>query len=183
MTTSKQQVTVSPFIWNALREHGLPKAIEQLRIKVKEQKIARRLSLLSPASTAGRLSERTMEVIDRDLNYAEPRQPQLPLWHPPYDLRFEHNANGPFFRMNFDDDVRGLTINTSHRFFSDVYNSPFGTPETRTAIEIMLFCLGDASISSKFARSEMVASWSRRLDAALSMLASHTSIHNEEDEN
>lgn len=42
VTTSKQQVSVSTEIWDALREAGLHKAIEQLRGKVRSTKLKRR---------------------------------------------------------------------------------------------------------------------------------------------
>ena len=41
VTTSKQQVTVSPEMWDCLREAGLPKAIEHLRAKVRTAKAER----------------------------------------------------------------------------------------------------------------------------------------------
>ncbi|TCL68445.1 ATP-binding protein [Rhizobium sp. BK251] len=41
VTTSKQQVTVSPSVWDALRQAGLHKAIEQLRAKVRIAKTAK----------------------------------------------------------------------------------------------------------------------------------------------
>ncbi|KQS82597.1 ATP-binding protein [Rhizobium sp. Leaf383] len=41
VTTSKQQVSVSDQIWDALRQAGMHKAIEQLRSKVKEAKLNR----------------------------------------------------------------------------------------------------------------------------------------------
>ena len=43
VTTSKQQVSVSAAIWDALREAGLHKAIEQLRGKVRSAKLKRRI--------------------------------------------------------------------------------------------------------------------------------------------
>jgi hypothetical protein len=42
ITTSKQQVTVSERIWDILKQNGVPKAIEQLRGKVKEIKAKRK---------------------------------------------------------------------------------------------------------------------------------------------
>jgi hypothetical protein len=41
VTTSKQQVTVSPAMWDQLREAGLHKAIEHLRAKVRTAKVER----------------------------------------------------------------------------------------------------------------------------------------------
>jgi hypothetical protein len=48
VTTSKQQVSVSPAVWDALRQSGLHKAIEQLRAKVREAKLAKQ----APGRTA-----------------------------------------------------------------------------------------------------------------------------------
>lgn len=42
VTTSKQQVSVSSAVWDALREAGLHKAIEQLRAKVRSAKLVRK---------------------------------------------------------------------------------------------------------------------------------------------
>ncbi|ESY17002.1 hypothetical protein X749_31425 [Mesorhizobium sp. LNJC391B00] len=42
VTTSKQQVSVTPAVWDALREAGLHKAIEQLRGKVRSAKLEQR---------------------------------------------------------------------------------------------------------------------------------------------
>lgn len=54
ITTSKQQVTVSSAIWDALREAGLHKAIEQLRGKVRSTKLEqRRIRSFDAAATEG----------------------------------------------------------------------------------------------------------------------------------
>lgn len=56
VTTSKQQVTVAPQMWDRLRTVGLHKAIEHLRSKVREAKAGRKkdiqsqLALLTPAT-------------------------------------------------------------------------------------------------------------------------------------
>ncbi|MFQ6180347.1 ATP-binding protein [Sinorhizobium meliloti] len=62
VTTSKQQVSVSPAVWDALRQLGLHKAIEQLRAKVREAKLAKQPS-----------GQTTCEVI-RPLARAEPKE-------------------------------------------------------------------------------------------------------------
>lgn len=49
VTTSKQQVTVSPAMWDRLREAGLHKAVEHLRAKVRMAK-AERTRVVEPAS-------------------------------------------------------------------------------------------------------------------------------------
>jgi hypothetical protein len=68
VTTSKQQVTVSPLMWDLLRQAGLPKAIEQLRAKVREAKLTQRTKSLFTAPSY-RASERAMSAA------ASPRLP------------------------------------------------------------------------------------------------------------
>lgn len=53
ITTAKQQVTVSDYVWETLRQAGVPKAIEQLRGRVRELKQERR-EALEAAQTAGK---------------------------------------------------------------------------------------------------------------------------------
>lgn len=60
ITTSKQQVTVSERIWDILKQHGVPKAIEQMRGKVSELKKLRREAAESPAPGEERPSEEAM---------------------------------------------------------------------------------------------------------------------------
>ena len=62
VTTSKQQVSVSAFGWDLLLQAGLPKAIEQLRAKVKEAKLERQARALSPPPGDRRLSDRATSV-------------------------------------------------------------------------------------------------------------------------
>lgn len=54
VTTSKQQVTVSPAMWDRLREAGLHKAIEHLRAKVRLAK-SERARALEPTSAVGEI--------------------------------------------------------------------------------------------------------------------------------
>ena len=53
VTTSKQQISVSPKMWDRLREVGLQKAIEQLRGKVQSAKVERR-----PRTAGGDLGDK-----------------------------------------------------------------------------------------------------------------------------
>ena len=118
VTTSKQQVTVSPLIWDRLREAGLPKAIEQLRNKVKEVKAERRQEALSPGAGEQRLSERAMTIAGA-MGVAGNDQDQwnLALRVSPYRLEYEHLVGHPFFRVDREHGARTLHLNTAHRFF------------------------------------------------------------------
>jgi hypothetical protein len=165
VTTSKQQVTVSPWIWEQLKIAGLDKAIEQLRHKVKEAKIERRLDALTPALGDHRLSERVMALTDD----ASPQQGVLPLAHP-YEVRFDYIPEGPFFRFDLHIGGRLLRLNTAHRFYGDLYEAPGATPEMRAALEVLLFSLGNELLE----RTDLdLEAWSRRLELALTMLGEH----------
>lgn len=53
VTTSKQQVSLSPEMWDRLRMAGLPKAIEHLRSKVRAAKVERQPTVSTPVIEAG----------------------------------------------------------------------------------------------------------------------------------
>lgn len=60
ITTSKQQVTVSDRIWDILKQHGIPKAIEQLRGKVREMRQRRKEEAEAAKKGESRPSEDAM---------------------------------------------------------------------------------------------------------------------------
>lgn len=183
VTTSKQQVTVSAAIWDQLRMAGLPKAIEQLRNKVREAKMARRVAVLSPESGRTRLSERTMSD-SRQLAHVSESQLDLGLKLTPYNLRFESRIGAPFFRVDRHAAARSLYLNTTHRFFTDIYDAPASTDELRAALEIFLFSFGDVLLSNDQSHddgSEQVRRWSQRLERALAVMATHLANGDDQD--
>ena len=181
VTTSKQQVTVSPFAWDLLLQAGLPKAIEQLRTKVKEAKLDRRARALSPAPGEHRLSERAMGAPPP----VEGEQGSLDLRPPRYRTMLERRPDDPFFQIDQTSSGRTLRLNTAHRFFTDIYDAPTATLELRAALEVLLFAFGDAVLANPGANdgpaAEQLVPWSRRLNQALEMLASHLLSGEEED--
>lgn len=178
VTTSKQQVTVSRFIWDVLYVAGLPRAVEQLRLKVKEAKAKRQMELLEPAPGERRLSERAMSKATT-LAAGTEVNPQwdLSLRVAPYRVLFEFERLAPFFRVDRSQGARTLHLNTAHRFFGEIYQSASATPELQTALEVLLFALGDTLLNepaeNATANAQRLAAWSRRLDLALSILADH----------
>lgn len=180
VTTSKQQVTVTPRIWDVLRERGLPKAIEQLRAKVKEAKLERRQAMLAPPPGTTRLSESAMQVA-ASLAGGDPsgagKQMGLPLRPHGYRMAVEHCPGAPFFRVGDADGEHALHLNSAHRFFQDVYDGPASTSDLRSALEVLLFCIGDTILAvdtpARLVHEAAVQSWSRRLEAALEMLSEH----------
>jgi Histidine kinase-, DNA gyrase B-, and HSP90-like ATPase len=181
VTTSKQQVTVSPFAWDLLLQAGLPKAIEQLRTKVKDAKLDRRARALSPAPGEHCLSERAMGVPPP----VEGEQGSLNLRPPRYRTMLERRPDDPFFQIDQTSSGRTLRLNTAHRFFTDIYDAPTATPELRAALEVLLFAFGDAVLANPGPNggpaAEQLFPWSRRLNQALEMLASHLLSGEEED--
>jgi hypothetical protein len=67
ITTSKQQVTVSDRIWEILKVAGVPKAIEQLRGKVKELKAKIKEERDAAKEGAKRAAEEAMEAAKKNL--------------------------------------------------------------------------------------------------------------------
>lgn len=60
ITTAKQQVTISERIWDILKQHGVPKAIEQMRKRVAELKQQRKEEAENPPPGEERPSEEAM---------------------------------------------------------------------------------------------------------------------------
>lgn len=177
VTTSKQQVTVSQFIWDRLREAGLPKAIEQLRNKVRDAKMERRLAAFAPPEGESRLSEKVMSQANLLTRDFDRQQLAFDLRVAPYALGFESVRGGAFFRTEHEAGRRRLLINTAHRFYEDIYSAPAVTDEVRASLEILLFTFGDAVLDGADSPSANavrdVVSWSRRLELALGMVANH----------
>jgi hypothetical protein len=154
VTTSKQQITVSPFIWDVLQQAGIPKAIEQMRNRLREAKAARRVQLLLAGrpETAGSAGETD-----------DAEQCQLPLRPIGYRLSFEHEENEPFFKVSRESNSSVLHLNTAHSFFDLVYAAPFCTNEMRTALEALLLSTPGEDMIDKLC-------WSQRLHAELDVL-------------
>src|SRR5580658_5921560 len=185
VTTSKQQVTVSPFIWDLLRQAGLPKAIEQLRNKVKDAKTLRRVEALSPGEGERRLSERAMSAASAMSEGGSNPQWDLALRASPYRVEFEKAPKQPFFRVGRHNGARILYLNTAHKFYDEIYDSQISTPELRSALEILLFSFGDvlltAPVEEKERNQAQLTSWSNRLDAALGAFVAHLRIDEDQD--
>lgn len=97
----------------------------------------------------------------------------------PYDIAFEANPEGPFFRPDQLGSQKRLIINTSHPFYSQLYSVPAVSEATKNALEVLLFSFaeGELSVAEEMrrfyrnARSE----WSDRLHDSLDVLISKES--------
>jgi hypothetical protein len=93
----------------------------------------------------------------------------------PYQVRTESVVEGPFYRIVQEGGVRVLWINTAHRFYSALYGAADTTDQTRSALETLLWVLGESELETTdeyrtFIRSLRVQIWSPNLDIALAQL-------------
>lgn len=192
VTTSKQQVTVSDFIWDALQTAGMPKAIEQLRARVRLAKAARHVGALQGRGGTGQVASHVIERVDREDTPDE--CVGAPVWT--RSVTIEHEPEAPFFwttrsRPDGVTAVLILHVNTAHRFYATLYDGPQTSIESRSALEVLLFTMADTFLdpkgevsgySDEVAGQEAVAEWSERLDAALTLMAYHFDEGPEENE-
>jgi len=92
----------------------------------------------------------------------------------PYKVEREALIGAPFYRVAQVGSQRLLYLNTTHRFFTDVYSGPESAPRLRAALEIVLFVLGEAELDATderhlFYQGERFE-WSKLLEVALDRL-------------
>lgn len=95
----------------------------------------------------------------------------------PWDIEFKSIEEGPFFTPRRLGVQKVITINTSHPFYSKVYNE---ATMDRSAWEVLLFVLADGEIDSggdraTFYKAERMY-WSEMLRHALDHLVADTSV-------
>jgi hypothetical protein len=99
------------------------------------------------------------------------RQVEAEVKERPYKVTEESLKGAPFFRVEQVGPQKVLYLNTSHRFYRDVYAGDDSTPRLRAALEIVLFAIGVGEIDAiddrlLFYETERGA-WSTQLDLAL----------------
>jgi hypothetical protein len=98
----------------------------------------------------------------------------------PYSLTLASIPEGPFYRPERLGAQKVVVINTSHRFYSGLYNAPGVPAAVRSALEVLIFALADGELDAdgeflNFYRSAR-SDWSRRLDSALAALDANGSV-------
>jgi hypothetical protein len=118
-------------------------------------------------------AERVIEAVEKDR---------------PFRVEVEKNPEGPFYRVDFKGGQIVLLINSSHRFYTDVYAAVTGPDgaRIRQALEVLLFVLGKSEIDASDDRELFYQSerqeWSRRLNVALAKLGTLIDLTPEEPE-
>ncbi len=218
VSTSKQRVDVSDRLWEILKENGLPKALDHLRKKFREEK-AKIGAAQDAGETERRASEQAMEEADKvmprvSLPVAEKRAAQgrrrleqeaekrareggisreeaqreieAELGGKLYKVAQRPIPGGVFFEVEQIGGTKVLWLNTSCRFFQEVYSGPKSSPEVRAALEVLLFSIGDRKLEGRDELQAFYAyeipEWSKKLDFALAQLAQSVISPQEEQE-
>jgi len=91
-----------------------------------------------------------------------------------YKVAQESLPGLPFFRMSILGSTRVLWLNTSSRFFQEVYQGPNSNPAVRSALEVLLFSIGDrmldASDDLRDIYNHEIPQWSGKMEFALAQL-------------
>jgi hypothetical protein len=102
-------------------------------------------------------------------------QLRLELKKHPYKLAHENVPGGSFFRVEQLGGSTTLFLNTSHRFYVELYAGSDSSPGSRAALEVLLFSIGDCMNNApeqvRAIYDLELPEWSRRLDYALLQLS------------
>lgn len=100
----------------------------------------------------------------------------------PYKVQDESMPGAPFFRIAPVGGQKVLYLNTAHRFYSHVYAAPGITTRLRSALEILLWTIGECELDAepqsdkaRFYLNERLA-WSIGLETGLDLLDSVDSM-------
>jgi hypothetical protein len=102
------------------------------------------------------------------------RQLEVETTERPYRLETESLVGAPFFRVEQVGPQKVLYLNTTHRFYKDVYAGPDSSPRMRAGLEVVLFAIGACEIGAEDDRQTFYeterGAWSARLNSALAQL-------------
>lgn len=208
ITTSKQQIVVSDRMWDLLKDAGVLRAIEQMRrnwdsentttrterqakrrdseevmeesskfsdpipiVETAEREAQAQRNLENEANRRARENEQPIEEALSELEAEIDGQP--------YKVQEENVPGGAFYRPEQLGGQFILWINTSHRFFTDIYAGTDSTSDMRNALDLLLFTLGEAELNAvedkhRFYRTERQMRWTHKLTTLLELLETRT---------
>lgn len=199
VTTNKQQIVPSERIWTLLEQAGVKRAIDQMKkdmeedrakfdVKLEEKEKRASVQIMEDTESrkprspkreeeANRLFKQEVQKRARETN-RPPEQIQVELEAEVQGNRYrvaqDRVPGGPFFRVEQIGGQVVLTLNTSHRFYTDVYAGPESTPRLRAALELMLFVIGECKLDTTEERQEFyleeIQAWSIMLTSKLGEL-------------
>ncbi|MBV9783702.1 MAG: ATP-binding protein [Acidisphaera sp.] len=135
-------------------------------IVVRKQQLGEK-GLAQEAERRARVSGKPVEQVRQELEFE--------LRGKMYKVATESMPGAPFFRVDMFGGTKMLFLNTAHRFYRDVHSGLKSTPEVRSALEILLFAIGDRILDTTENLRDIyyheVPEWSKKLDYALAQLA------------
>jgi hypothetical protein len=150
-----------------------------------EELVRRRPQTVDDEEEAKENLEREVERIARENNLPEEvvrEAKEDEAESRPFKVERERSTDAPFYRVEQRGGQFVLILNNTHRFFTDVYSVAEGIEgaRLRASLELLLFVLGqcelDANTSGKVWYASERIEWSRRLNAALTLLEDHLDL-------
>lgn len=201
ITTNKQQVELDAYLWDLFKEHNLPAIITSLRkrlnklrkvedVKEEEKKDEKRDSeqimtdadkfdkqdipqekqelaeekLREDAEQKAKDENRKVEEVVETMEAEAERNK--------FKIEFSDLPGAPFYDIELWGQQIKIKINTSHRFYDDIYSQQ--DSRGKTAIELLLFVLGRCEAESDGDKQLFYGNeryeWSKKLELRLKML-------------
>lgn len=179
--------------WKERRER------EKNRKRASEEAMERTAEMTSARPNHGdeeRRQQRGKEGLDREVarratqtgqdKGTVQRELELEIKDRGYKVAFDNAPGGPFFRMEQIGGAKVLFINKASRFFQEVHSGPRSTPDTRAALELLLFSIGDRMLDAKDTQRDWyqfeIGEWSRKMEFALGQLKQQAGNADDDDE-
>lgn len=209
VTTNKQQIVITEGMWDILKEKGLNATIKALRKRFKKDKLkadeagessrkrasgeamkeSRKYKTRKRSTSAGKeqaARDRLEEEIDRRAKQTgrPPEEIRAELEDTDFQVDTESLPGAPFYRVEQVGAVRRLWLNTAHRFYADVYRGPTTTPHVRSALEVLLFVLGECELTAEEELERFYvherAQWSNEMELVLDILNERAPLEDEQ---
>lgn len=178
INTSKQRVALSERVETYLEDHGVLRAIQEMRKRydverkrdaneaesnkdqkrASEQAMETAVKVQPPSPTSPERERRAGEEFVKEVNRraeesgVDPESIEQQLLAEtqgrPFKVELEHVPGGPFYRAIQRGGQTVLFLNTAHRFYIDVYAGPDTTPRLRYAMDVLLFVLGACELDT-----------------------------------
>lgn len=209
ITTSKQSVAISDRMYDLLKKEGVFEAVKAMRKRYDEEKKKLhdaesfqqqqseseramadfdRFARTTPKQrerqrqlgeeTLKRKARKLAEESGRPTDQVEEELRSRSEGRP-YEKREESHPGAPFYRVEQEGGTKVLYLNTAHSFYKKVYKGEDTTPRVRRTIEVLLFVLGSAELTSEGDRARFYlserAQWSTDLEVALDLLDTYAS--------
>jgi hypothetical protein len=207
ITTNKQQVEIDAYLWDIFKEHNIPSTVKTLRSKLSklrreadieddkgqdEERASETVMRDAEKIDKLNLPEEELKKAEDNLNkkaaeIAEETSEQVEVVKQRleeegikkrYKVEFTALPGAPFYDVEQMGSQTILKINSSHKFYSDVYQMQ--ESRGKTALELLLFVLGKCELEAgdnlrdfySYERYE----WSKKLDLRLKKLDSRDPV-------